>query len=454
MAKWKKPVVTEYGEKLLAESINGDCTIEFVKVSIGCGIYAEEITEESLKQQTDMQQSKNEYGISSVQRKENVVTLNVLMNNASVKEGYDITELGLWAKRQGSESEPQLYSLVIADIPDYFPDSSTPTTVNQAFQMVFASSDTKVEITQDMGAYVLLDDFEESIENLDKNKVNENDMQKAIQAVYENANQFTLAKIAELINGAPTTADTLKEIADLIADNKSVVDALDAAVGKKANQSELDTHISNNTIHFTASERTKLAGIATAANKYIHPVSAAGAKASGLYKIVTDATGHVTGTAAVTKADITGLGIPGANTTYSTGTASVAGLTKLYTSVGTGTDGTMTRSAITSALNGKATSGHTHRGYFTTITGTSSNSVFTFMKDNITTSTSASLFILIVIKYGAHILLGAMTYTGGYHFHVIYKDSNYINAELNASKNITVSGPAGTYTFFSIVLSS
>lgn len=350
MAKWKKPVVTEYGEKLLAESINGDCTIEFVKVSIGCGIYAEEITEESLKQQTDMQQSKNEYGISSVQRKENVVTLNVLMNNASVKEGYDITELGLWAKRQGSESEPQLYSLVIADIPDYFPDSSTPTTVNQAFQMVFASSDTKVEITQDMGAYVLLDDFEESIENLDKNKVNENDMQKAIQAVYENANQFTLAKIAELINGAPTTADTLKEIADLIADNKSVVDALDAAVGKKANQSELDTHISNNTIHFTASERTKLAGIATAANKYIHPVSAAGAKASGLYKIATDASGHVTGAVAVTKADITGLGIPGTNTTYSTGTTTTAGLTKLYTSTGTSTDGTMTRAAITNVL--------------------------------------------------------------------------------------------------------
>lgn len=292
------------------------------------------------------------------------------------------------------------------------------------------------------------------LQNTLVNRDNIEALQQDVQEVYQNANEFTLAKIAELINGAPATADTLKEIADLIADNKSVVDALDAAIGQKADQVELETHVNNSTIHFTASERTKLAGIAAGANKYTHPASAAGAKGSGLYKITTDAAGHVTGAAAVTKTDITGLGIPGANTTYSTGTASVAGLTKLYTSVGTGTDGTMTRSAITSALNGKATSGHTHRGYFTTITGTSSNSVFTFMKDNITTSTSASLFILIVIKYGAHILLGAMTYTGGYHFHVIYKDSNYINAELNASKNITVSGPAGTYTFFSIVLSS
>ena len=48
------------------------------------------------------------------------------------------------------------------------------------------------------------------------------------------------------------------------------------------------------------------------------------------------------------------------NTTYSTGTTSTAGLTKLYTGTGTATDGTMTQSAITTALNGKAASSHTH----------------------------------------------------------------------------------------------
>ena len=44
------------------------------------------------------------------------------------------------------------------------------------------------------------------------------------------------------------------------------------------------------------------------------------------------------------------------NTTYSTGTATTSGLTKLYTSTGSSTDGTMTRAAITSALNGKLNS--------------------------------------------------------------------------------------------------
>lgn len=48
------------------------------------------------------------------------------------------------------------------------------------------------------------------------------------------------------------------------------------------------------------------------------------------------------------------------NTIYNTGTTSVSGLTKLYTGTGSATDGTMTQSAITSALNSKAPSSHTH----------------------------------------------------------------------------------------------
>ena len=48
------------------------------------------------------------------------------------------------------------------------------------------------------------------------------------------------------------------------------------------------------------------------------------------------------------------------NTTYSTGTATKSGLTKLYTDTGTNTDGTMTQNAITTALNGKAASSHGH----------------------------------------------------------------------------------------------
>ena len=40
-------------------------------------------------------------------------------------------------------------------------------------------------------------------------------------------------------------------------------------------------------------------------------------QSSGLYKVTVDAEGHVSATEAVEKADITGLGIPAQDTTYS-----------------------------------------------------------------------------------------------------------------------------------------
>lgn len=62
------------------------------------------------------------------------------------------------------------------------------------------------------------------------------------------------------------------------------------------------------------------------------------------------------------------------NTTYSTGTASASGITKLYTGTGSATDGTMTQSAITSALNGKSPTSHTHNYAGSSSAGGAANS--------------------------------------------------------------------------------
>lgn len=62
----------------------------------------------------------------------------------------------------------------------------------------------------------------------------------------------------------------------------------------------------------SSADKTKLDGIATGANKYTHPSYTA--KTSGFYKVTIDATGHVSATTAVAKADITNLGIPASNT--------------------------------------------------------------------------------------------------------------------------------------------
>lgn len=68
------------------------------------------------------------------------------------------------------------------------------------------------------------------------------------------------------------------------------------------------------------------------------------------------------------------------NTIYNTGTASVSGLTKLYTGTGSATDGTMTQSAITSALNNKAPSSHTHD--YLPLSGGTVNGSITFGKSD------------------------------------------------------------------------
>lgn len=75
----------------------------------------------------------------------------------------------------------------------------------------------------------------------------------------------------------------------------------------------------------SAADKTKLDGISTGANKYVHPTGEAANKTLGLYKVATDATSHVKQVAAITKADITALGIPAQNTnttyTFANGSA-------------------------------------------------------------------------------------------------------------------------------------
>lgn len=62
----------------------------------------------------------------------------------------------------------------------------------------------------------------------------------------------------------------------------------------------------------SSGDKSKLDGIAANANNYTHPTYTA--KSAGFYKVTVDGTGHVSATTAVTKADITGLGIPGSDT--------------------------------------------------------------------------------------------------------------------------------------------
>lgn len=82
------------------------------------------------------------------------------------------------------------------------------------------------------------------------------------------------AAIDDLIDGAPATYDTLKEISDWIATHQSEYAALIAAIAGKVDKVEgkgLSTE------DYTTAEKTKLAGIEAGANNYTLPTATASA---------------------------------------------------------------------------------------------------------------------------------------------------------------------------------
>lgn len=140
---------------------------------------------------------------------------------------------------------------------------------------------------------------------------------------------------AQLIpDDAQESLNTLQEIADWIQDHPDDASAMNTAItaiqavlaGIGADQT-YTTVIGAIDQKITAALGTIQAGSTnghldvngTDVTVYTHPAHAA--KKAGLYKVTVDAEGHVSAAEAVTKTDITGLGIPAQDTTYTDVTA-------------------------------------------------------------------------------------------------------------------------------------
>ena len=147
------------------------------------------------------------------------------------------------------------------------------------------------------------------------------------------------AKLDGIATGATkvTVDSTLSSTSTNPVQNKVVnaaISNLNTLVGDSSVSSQISAAIASkvdavsgkglSTNDYTTAEKNKLAGISAGANNYTHPTYTS--KSSGLYKVAVDGTGHVSGAIDVTKADITELGIPAQDTTYSVATSSAAGL--------------------------------------------------------------------------------------------------------------------------------
>ena len=98
----------------------------------------------------------------------------------------------------------------------------------------------------------------------------------------------------------------------------------------------------------------------------------------------------------LTKANVTtalGYTPSTTNTTYSTGSTTYSGTTKLYTGTGTNTDGTMTQNAITTALNGKASSSHNHDGVYVPTTEGGTNAAINRLQTGTATPVDGDYYV-------------------------------------------------------------
>lgn len=107
----------------------------------------------------------------------------------------------------------------------------------------------------------------------------------------------------------------------------------------------------NYTVGGTEEKYLPLSNVIVSESTYQHPLHTA--HNSGLYKITIDGLGHVSNATSVTKADITALGIPAQNTTYSAGSGlSLSGTTINHAlSVTAGTAGSSSSTSGSSTIS-------------------------------------------------------------------------------------------------------
>lgn len=195
-------------------------------------------------------------------------------------------------------------------------------------------------------------------------------------------------------------------------------------------------------------------------NNYVHPAGSAPSKASGFYKFSTDSTSHVASVTAVTKADITALGIPAqnTNTTYtfangsagnftvtpSGGSAQTVSVGKPANAGNADTVGGISPSAFVKkagdTMTGILTISQTSSGQPLTLHGTDAVSLIQFVNNKVETAevgyTNSLGAYLYNDKLSTHPCIslgrvdnldeGATFYYGGTHYKLLHK-GNYAN---------------------------
>ena len=169
-----KAVTTDEGIKLLNRAQSGEGAIAFTRMAIGNGIYnIAEKTEESLKRARNLKSLKNSYKLSAtVKLDDNSVKTSAIISNqdlitkeAVITEGYNINEVGLFAKIAG-DAKDILLSIAVTEGEqgDYIPafTGNENAQVMQNF-IVSISNGVKINLKYSDGAVAFKEDVDKQL---------------------------------------------------------------------------------------------------------------------------------------------------------------------------------------------------------------------------------------------------------------------------------------------------
>ncbi len=276
MANFSKLVITDTGTRLLNRKLHAQEELVFTEM-----VMSERKYDTALEGLTELEDIRQRTGIRKMEKDEKGVRIGSVFLNSDLEEGYFANTLGLYARC--GEDAPVLFAVAAEQTRAAFMPGKSQTLCGMEVRLKITLENTDhITIQMDQSGMATVGDVLE-LENSIRDHMGNGDnphhttkeqvglgnaddtsdldkpvstaQQGAIDAAYQQAAGYTDARIAQLINGAPGTLDTLGEIAQAMQENDTVVDALEQAMGTKASQAEVDGHTGNSTIHITASER-------------------------------------------------------------------------------------------------------------------------------------------------------------------------------------------------------
>lgn len=185
MAEFYAAVTTDAGIALSADLLAGEQMV-FTKLVTGSGAYDErEMTRSSLQKAWQIKEPRQKFEFSRVEKvTDNSILLKALISNAKLTEGYRMTEIGVYAKKQGEEGDGILYSISVAREPDFLPRYNGLAAVEIIEEYyITASNAAEVLLQAGSGAAVLAEDLEKLKKELeDRLKQQINDLHQKIDA--------------------------------------------------------------------------------------------------------------------------------------------------------------------------------------------------------------------------------------------------------------------------------